>query len=227
MYQLRVTQLEKFRRFKTEASDYDTEPSVIDSLDGTFIGNDKTNVGSAFHWIIENHHEKEFHSTLLEKFGVRFSDDQIKTALTHVSELGTFTPEIRMSKVFNTKFGEISITGQTDVLQGKIIRDTKVTFRNRSTSEYYNSYQWRVYLSIFELDRFIYDLFEVEKYKDEYQRDVTRCLITPYEPYECIRYELMEVDVINLLNEFLEWIDYRNLWHVLGKIELPNYSRNN
>lgn len=215
MYQLRVTQLEKFRRFKCEASEYDTEQSVIDSLDGTFTGNDKTNIGSAFHWIIENHHEKEFAPYLLENFGVRFSDEQIRTALKHAENLETFTPEIRMSKVYNSKFGEISITGQTDVLQGKIIRDTKVTFRNRSISEYAESYQWRVYLSIFELDRFMYDLFEVEKYKDEYQRDVTRCIITPYEPYECIRYELMEVDVITLLNEFLEWIDYRGLWNVL------------
>lgn len=215
MYQLRVTQLEKFRRFKCEASEYDTEQSVIDSLDGTLTGNDKTNIGSAFHWLIEKHHERDLKEQCFDKFDVIFNDEQIKIALNHVAELGTFTPEIRMSKVFNTKFGDISITGQIDKLQGKIIRDTKVTFRSKSTTEYYDSYQWRVYLSIFELDRFIYDLFEVEKYKDEYQRDVTRCIITPYEPYECIRYELMEADVINLLNEFLEWVDYRGLWNVL------------
>ena len=50
---LRVTQLEKFRRYITEHSEYDDERSVIDNLTGQFTGNQYTRVGTAFHKIVE------------------------------------------------------------------------------------------------------------------------------------------------------------------------------
>ena len=50
---VRVTQLEKFRRFITDHSEYDTEQSVIDTLTGEFKGNEYTYIGTAFHKIVE------------------------------------------------------------------------------------------------------------------------------------------------------------------------------
>ena len=50
---VRVTQIEKFRRFITGHSDYDTEQSVIDTLTGSFKGNEYTRIGTSFHKIVE------------------------------------------------------------------------------------------------------------------------------------------------------------------------------
>lgn len=54
MYRVRVTQLEKFRRFRDEVSSFDTEESVIETLSGDFKGNEYTQIGTAFHKIIED-----------------------------------------------------------------------------------------------------------------------------------------------------------------------------
>jgi len=167
MKQIRVTQLESFRRFQVETSEnYDTESQLIESLSGKFQGNDKTNIGSAFHYCIENfgkYFEKVIHfeKDIEEKFKVKLSDKQIELALTHANNLGIYTPEIRLPKTFQTKYGDLSVTGQTDVLQGLILRDTKVTFKPRTFEYYFNSAQWKIYLSIFGLDKFYYDVFEV------------------------------------------------------------------
>ena len=53
MYTVRVTQLEKFRRYMDSVSPFDTEQSVIDTLSGEFKGNEYTWIGTAFHKIVE------------------------------------------------------------------------------------------------------------------------------------------------------------------------------
>ena len=50
---LRVTQLEKFRRYLSGDYDYETEQDVIDTITGDFKGNAYTYVGTAFHRIVE------------------------------------------------------------------------------------------------------------------------------------------------------------------------------
>ena len=56
---IRVTTLEAFRKY-IEQSDYAnyeiTEQSVIDSIVGEFKGNEYTRIGTAFHRIVEEHH---------------------------------------------------------------------------------------------------------------------------------------------------------------------------
>ena len=53
---IRVTQLEKFRRYieQSEYANYEiTEQSVIESITGVFTGNEQTRIGTAFHSIVE------------------------------------------------------------------------------------------------------------------------------------------------------------------------------
>jgi hypothetical protein len=214
MIQVRVTLLESFRRFRDEVTEtYDTEQSVIDSLSGAFKGNNKTEIGSAFHLIIE-----KFNTNFCFINGVLFSNDHVQKAINHAENISPFIAEVRQSKTFYTKFGEISITGCTDVLQGNQLRDTKTKFSSPSYLEYFNSFQWRIYLSIFGLDKFYYDIFEFVGYNDGLGKDVSALELKQHEPYECARYENMETDINILINDFLEWIEFRNLWHLLTKI---------
>jgi len=221
MKQIRATQLESFRRFQVETSEnYDTEAQLIESLSGKFEGNDKTNIGSAFHSIIENCYSNiNYEKHIFEKFKVKLSGNHIDLALTHGCNLGIFTPEIRLPKTFQTKYGDLSVTGQTDVLQGLILRDTKVTFKPRTFEYYFNSAQWKIYLSIFGLDKFYYDVFEVQGYDETMGRDISRCTIKQYEPIECLRYEQMEKDIETLIYNFCEWVEYRCLWHLIPEIK--------
>jgi hypothetical protein len=219
MIQVRTTLLESFRRFRDGVTEtYDNEQLMIEKLSGEFIGNNKTEIGSAFHFLIEHtlmtvENVKEF-----QKFGVAFSEKQQEQAYLHSYNLQPFIPEVRQSKVFQIKYGEISITGAMDVLQGNTIRDTKCKFRSPEYLEYYNSFQWRIYLSIFELNRFLYDIFEFIGYDDKMGKDVSSIELKQHEPFECLRYENMETDIIILLNDFMEWIEFRNLKHLLTNI---------
>jgi hypothetical protein len=211
---VRVTNLEKFRRFRDGVSSFDTEQSVIDTLSGVFVGNNKTFIGSAFHSIIE--HGKDINMLMADlKAHVRFSEKQIEMAINHSLSLQPFIPEIRQNKDFKTNFGIITLSGAIDVLQGNQIRDTKTKFSSPEYLEYFDSYQWRIYLSIFGLDRFYYDIFEFIGYKDEMLLDVSGCGIKQHDPYECLRYDNLETDIIQLLNEFIEWVNFRKLQNLL------------
>ena len=223
MKQIRVTQLESFRRFQVETSEnYDTEAQLIESLSGKFEGNDKTNIGTACHFIVENSGQKIFENylgTIEEKFKVKMNTEQLVLFIQHSKNLGIFTPEIRLPKTFQTKYGDLSVTGQTDVLQGLILRDTKVTFKPRTFEYYFNSAQWKIYLSIFGLDKFYYDVFEVQGYDESMGRDISSCTIKQYEPIECLRYEQMDRDIETLIYNFCEWVEYRCLWHLIPEIK--------
>lgn len=211
MYTVRVTNLEKFRRFRDEETEtYDNEQSVIDSLSGEFKGNELTTIGSAFHKIIE---EKEtFPSKIFSEFGVIFNSDQVLCGFMHAENISPFIPEVPQRKLYDTCLGKIWVTGTTDVLQGTILRDTKTKFTPPVMQDYYRSYQWRLYLDMFGLDRFIYDVFEFSGHDGT---DVSNYELKQHEPFECLRYEKMQHDIQTLLNDFMSWIDLRNLYHLI------------
>ena len=211
---IRVTTLESFRRFRDNVTEtYDTEEKLIEHIKGEFKGNCKTEIGSAFHYLIETYGNGNlvFQSTILEKFGVNFKVEHFQIALDHAKNIFPFVPEIRKSKVFDTGKYKVEISGCTDVLQGNTLRDTKCKFSAPTYMDYYNSFQWRIYLSIFGLDRFLYDIFEFIGYKDEMIKDVSGLQLKQHDPFECIRYENMERDIITLINDFMDWIYFRNL----------------
>ena len=203
---IRVTTLESFRRFRDNVTEtYDTEEKLIEHIKGEFKGNSKTEIGSAFHYLIETNGE------YLQSSGVNFSENQILIALNHQVLISPFVPEIRKNKIFYTGKYKVEISGCTDVLQGNTLRDTKCKFSAPTYMDYYNSFQWRIYLSIFGLDRFLYDIFEFVGYKDEMVKDVSSLVLKQHEPFECVRYEKMESEIITLINDFMDWIYFRNL----------------
>lgn len=207
---IRVTTLESFRRFRDNVTEtYDTEEKLIEHIKGEFKGNCKTEIGSAFHFIIEE--KNAFRNDIFDKYGVYFNYDQIAVGVRHALSIEPFVPEIRKNKVFDTGKYKVEISGCTDVLQGNTLRDTKCKFSAPTYMDYYNSFQWRIYLSIFGLDRFLYDIFEFVGYKDEMVKDVSSLVLKQHEPFECVRYEKMESEIITLINDFMDWIYFRNL----------------
>lgn len=206
----RVTQIESFRRFITGVPG-SCETDLIASITGQFQGNNKTRIGSAFHSIIETGEN-------IDK-GVIFNDSQIEIARQHAANISPFFSEIRSNKKYLDK---IIISGCTDVIQGCVIRDTKVKFRALSEIEYFNSYQWRFYLDIFELNRFIYDVFEIVGYSDEMGLNVSKLEMRQNDPFEFDAYEGMQKDLEAIIIEFLNWVEFR---HLEKYFELPVKSK--
>lgn len=205
MYTVRVTTLEKYRRFRDEETEtYDTEQSVIDTLFGAFAGNDLTVIGEDFHRIIETGDYNRNKAV--------FNDSQIITAINHRNDLIPFIAEVSGKKVYQTCLGELMVTGRMDVLQGNVIRDTKTKFSNPTMYDYYRSYQWRLYLDMFGLDRFVYDIFEFSGHDGT---DVSKYELKQHEPFVCVSYNRMHQDIQTLLNDFMSWIDLRNLYHLI------------
>lgn len=223
MQRISVTTIEKFRRFMAEASPFDTEESLIESLKGVFIGNDKTRFGSAFHKIIEDGFEKNFkqlQSGLLGQLvdNIFIPNTIIAPAYKYCDLHPNRVHEIAVQKTFDTAFGPIQVTSRIDVIKGACARDIKTKFRSVDFTEYAESCQWKFYLNILELDVFYYDLFEIKGF-DKFEGDGIQILdnieIIAHEPFQCLRYEDMDNDIHSLLNEFLEYLHNRNLVHLL------------
>ena len=220
MKKVSVTLLETFRRFRDGASEWDTEQKVIDSLTETFQGNDYTNIGSACHFIIENagNGTTVLKEPFFKMFGTTLSDTQIDLLCAHANELKPFVPEVKLTRKYNTKIGIISLTGVCDILKGNYIRDTKCKFSAPKLIEYYNSCQWKFYLSIFGLERFYYDIFEFVGYKVEIGRDVSGLQLVKHDPFECFAYSNMESDLQTIVDDFIEWIEFRGLTNYLKEL---------
>lgn len=238
---IRTTQLESFRKYLNQ-SDYDnfeiTEQSVIDSITGDFVGNVYTHIGTAFHRIIEEgtpqcekvdagertflYYGKE--QTEPIPCGRSFDVDgnkvvldvaQCKVALAYRNEYPDAFHEVRLYK----DYGEAIVTGCADMVDGLEIRDIKTKYSTPSDADYINSAQWRYYLELFNLDVFHFDLFVFDEYnKDKHGYDVRGLTLERRTPaITCYRYKGMEDDNRNLLHQFLEWCEYRDLIKYLLK----------
>lgn len=215
MYRVAVTTLEKFRRMIDNVSDFDTEASLIESLTGEFVGNDKTRLGSAFHKIIEIPFTLNGSLTVE---GITFTPDQAKPALDYRNAHLQMIHEVPAKKIYQTKHMELMVTGRADGVEGNEIRDAKTKFSYPGWGEYYSSYQWRFYLDMFDSKLFWYDVFEVRGYKGTDTSGRFEGEIVAHEPFPCLRYETLPNDVQTLADEFANFMTIKNYTHLLNKV---------
>lgn len=212
----RVTQLEKFRRFRDEVSLFDTEQSVIDTLSGDFKGNEYTWIGTAFHKIVEEGLKAWNNGVVLTDGGkVVMNESQVNVALAYRNSMPEAFHEIRTRKTYDTRHGEVIVSGCADIIHGNIIHDIKTKYSAPVQQEYIDSCQWRFYLEIFEADRFVFDLFQFKNYKKELGLDVSSLGMAVFDPIPCLRYAKMETDNRILLEDFMEWIHFRGLENLI------------
>lgn len=225
---IRVTQIEKFNRYMREASAYDTEQSVIDGISGTFKGNEYTYIGTAFHKIVEGDYSNIAKIdggraiTIEDGITVLMDVEQCKVALNYADSMPLAFHEKRLYKVLNIDGEDICITGCADILNGLHIRDIKTKYSYICDDDYIDSFQWRMYLQLFNTYKFIFDLFLFEGYnKDKHGLDVRGLNIKRHDPIECIRYKSMETNNIQLISDFIKWCKFRGVYDLL-----PEYSDN-
>lgn len=233
---VRVTMLEKFRRYMSGDYEFETEQNVIDTITKEFQGNEYTRIGTAFHRIVEEgtpvcekvsagtrrflFYGKEAEEPVpagrafdVDGFKVSLDVPQCKVALNYRDMYPDAWHEIRLYK----DYGRALVTGCADVVDGIEIRDIKTKYSEPNDADYINSVQWRYYLDLFNMNVFHFDLFVFEGYnKDKHGYDVRGLHLRKHEPaITCYRYEGMEEDNIRLLNDFMDWVEYRGLTECL------------
>lgn len=215
MYRVSVTNLEKFRRMLDSVTDYDTEQALVDSLSGKFVRNDKMKLGAAFHKIIEDGYPS---GKPIAVEGIIFNADQAAPAINYRNAHPGMVHEVPVSKIYHTSRTSFVVGGRADGIEGIRVRDAKTKFMHPGWGEYYNSYQWRFYLDMLMASEFYYDVFEIRGYKELKRDGSFEADIVAHEPFQCLWYQNLEQDVQNLMNEFAAFIDSRNYYHLLKKI---------
>lgn len=213
MKRISVTTLETYRKYLA-GDPWMNQQKMIEAITTPFQGNEYTRIGSAFHSIVEQGEDalelvlgSEKYHVMVEDWRVAFNQKQVEIALRYRNKLPYAFHEESIGREFTTPSMPIWVNGRMDVLHGTYIRDIKTKYSPVKYSDYADSAQWRFYLDLTGLDTFYFDLFEFPGYKiDRDGYDVSELGIKPYGAIECIRYDGMEADNQNLVNDFTDFI---------------------
>lgn len=148
MIRLSVSWLDEFLYWQSQ-EDMSVE-DLIERLKGVPEPTPQMLAGRAFHSLLE-------HSGIGEMFSVRHDGFTFEFNIEADIELSPIV-ELKGEHVFDTSSGAVTLVGKVDAMNGRLIRDYKLTERF-DAERYADSYQWRAYLSMFDGRAFIYDVF--------------------------------------------------------------------
>lgn len=216
-FKIRATVLEAFRRFIQDVSEYSTEENLMETLSGSFTGNEYTRIGTAFHKIVECGTVPIINNCVfIDNLQINFNQQQIDTALAYKESIKGCFHEIRAEKVYSVNGAEITVSGGADVVLGNQIRDIKTKYSYfKGIADYTDSVQWKLYCDIFELPEFYFDIFEFQGYnKEKNGYDVSGLTLVKHDPIHCIEYAGMQSDIEILLGQFIDYLRFRKLEHI-------------
>jgi hypothetical protein len=169
------------------------EDMTIDQMRARLLKTDPPNdsmlMGSAWHKVLENP-QREIDS--IEQDGFKFKvvcDCQI--ILPQIRE-------IRAEKVYRIGQDNITLSGGCDGISGNKITDHKLTF-HENLDTYFDSYQWRAYLDIFNADIFEYWIYQAKE-------DDGVILIRDISSIKMYRYPEMRSDVEHGIQDLLDFV---------------------
>lgn len=144
---LHVTDLDSFQWYKKIESM--TKDEMIGRLLRTEPPNEKMRMGTAFHSILENPPDE---LDVVEKDGYTFIIEcDAEITIPQIRE-------IRAKKTYTVDNVDVTLTGGCDGITANKISDHKLTFRP-NPENYFDSYQWRAYLDIYNADIFEYLIY--------------------------------------------------------------------
>lgn len=221
---VRVTQLEKFRRWASDEHGYVTEDDVIAALTGTAPTPPRAAIGTAMHRIVETGRPEARHIDGGRAFDidgreVMLDVPQCRAALTYRDEFPGALHEVREY----ADYGDIVVTGCADIINGFELRDLKTRFSTPRDDDYTDSAQWRMYLEMFGAETFCFDIFTFEGYDEARHGTDVRGLAlrrqTP--PVTCHYYDDLPDDNRRLIADFARWAKARGVWDKLPDAGKP------
>lgn len=203
------------------------ESRVIDSITKPFEATNFMRYGTAFHKILETPEKylrKDAQPIRLPKRGVTYEPQDVykadgiaflatdvEQAMQHV--LPSALREFRAHKPYLLKTGEtVHVTGKVDQIWGNEIIEYKTKWGEFDIASYYDSIQWRIYLSLFEVEAVSYKVF-VMKERDRMSpfADHPALDLVGIHPFTFNAYEGLEADIMETINAFVEWAKMRGL----------------
>lgn len=146
--------------------------------------------GSAWHKVLEDHPGGIIEGTI-ERDGFTF--DVRAEAVVELPQIA----ELRGYEMFRVNGVDVILSGRLDGCTGHALADYKLTSKLDPES-YYDSAQWRAYLSIFGCREFRYTLFK------RYQK-LFHVRIDEIFPFTLYRYRGMEDDLRRSISSYLEF----------------------
>ena len=175
-----------------------TADELRSRLRRTEPANEKMAMGTAWHAVLENPPDT---IDAIEKDGYRFRIDcDHDIILPQVRE-------VRANKDYEIDGAIVTLTGKVDGITWPKITDHKLTFRE-NLETYFDSYQWRAYLDIFESDVFEYIVYPAKEKDGE-------IIISDVSKLKMYRYPEMVDDLKQGIRELLGFIKE----HVPGMIQ--------
>lgn len=122
-------------------------------------------------------------------------------------------PELREINI-KTDIAGYPIFGKVDAINISTVHDLKFT-SNFKPEKYMESYQWKVYLLMTNLNKFIYDVFSI--HIKEQERIIN---VNDYNKLELYKYECMQNDVAECICDYWECLE--NLKPLIFKMAQEN-----
>lgn len=183
-----VTDLDALRYFKQ--SEYGDLEQLLAQLRGKAEPSEAMKVGRAFHGALERMPAGAFETTQSE--GYTFYFDEIEADL--------WLPDVREIKAeceYLIRGVNVTLVGKVDAVDGLIVCDHKLTARY-DADRYFDSIQWRAYLSMFMAKKFVYNVFIANvNGLDVYVRD--------FQQLPLYSYPTIDQDVHRALVDFVEF----------------------
>lgn len=235
IYTISVSKIEALHKWlhrQTEDNEsYNNEANFLATLQGKFVQIDHAKYGDCFHAIVEGT-AKLFDyvadaNTPQQKVIAVYQYKEVM--IPHLQGLHAakysydhplMTKEFPVNKLYHTRNFDIIVTGRVDGLEGNLIRDTKTKYSSPDMQlDYIDSQQWRIYLDILMMDRFVFDIFQISGFKTI--ADCLKARIKPLEPLYLQRYPDMPEDVETAVQELADYIEAKNLFEY---ITIPQIS---
>ena len=229
MISVSVTHLEQFRRYMAPVYESDNEKNLIASIQGKFKQTPEMKIGSAWHNLIDD----PANTTQMMGMGkwwvisegVAIPLEEAEKVEKYKKAHPALVSEIPIGKEYTTAYGPVAVSGRVDGLNGAVIHDSKVRFRELLIDEEYtDSSQWKWYLDMWGVKQLVYDVWEVRGFKKLtkspegiYYPNALK--VKKHEPIACYAYPSMHNYLTDLLNEFIEWIYLKNIAHLLKQVE--------
>jgi len=118
--------------------------------------------------------------------------------------------EIKAEKEYIINGTSVMLVGKVDGMDGLAIDDHKFTTSYFTPDRYFDAYQWRLYLDIYEANRFKYNIFigkglgkegKIETGSD----GIARVKLTDFVPFPLVRYPELHADCLRVLGEYVEF----------------------
>ena len=150
-----ATNIDAYRFYREDENEYTSLEKLIAQLRREEPPSEKMLVGSAFHKALEIADEGNLKFLSQDGYSFEFLKD-VTIDLPEIREL-------KATAEWMVDGTPITLVGVADCVSGQRIEDHKTTYSTFDAEKYLNTFQWRIYLELFEADVFRWNVFEMKQ----------------------------------------------------------------